>query len=139
MNNKGASAEKPEQIIRGETGLQKNLGYENRIFADRCETHLVIDDRHTNRHDGLHGGMHAILMDSACGFAASRALSDKADQLVVTISLTTNYLAPAGDKKVHAVGRVTRAGRSIVYAEGHVVDGKGTILSTCTGVFKKVG
>ena len=131
--------EVPEKIVKGETGLQKNLGYENRIFADRCETHLMMDERHTNRHDGLHGGMHAILLDSACGFAASRALSEKADQLVVTLSLTTNYLAPAADNNIHAVGKVTKAGRSIVYAEGKVFDGKRNLLSTGTGVFKKVG
>lgn len=130
--------EQPERIIRAETGLQKELGYEHRIYADRCETHLVMDHRHTNRHGGLHGGLHAILLDSACGFAASRALSDDASQLVTTVSLTTNYVALAKDGYIHAVGRVTKAGRSMVFTQGQVFDGQGTLLATGSSVLKAV-
>lgn len=129
----------PERIVRGSTGLQKTLSYENRIFEDRTETHLVMDERHTNRHDGLHGGIHAILLDSACGFAASRALSDDASQLVTTLSLTTNYVSLAKDENICAIGRVSRAGKSIVYTRGEVFDGKGNLLATGTSVLKKVG
>ena len=129
----------PERIVIGETGLQKALTYEHRIYADRTESHLVMDERHTNRHGGLHGGIHAILMDSACGFAASRALSDDASQLVTTVSLTTNYVALAKDSNIHAVGRVSRAGRSIVYVNGEVFDGQGNLLATGTSILKKVG
>ncbi len=132
-------SQQPERIIIGETGLQRTLSYENRLFADRCETHLVIDDRHTNRHGGLHGGIHAILLDSACGFAASRALSDDGSQLVVTLSLNTNYLAAAKDENIHAVARVTKAGRSVVYTEGKVYDGQDNLLATGSAVLKKVG
>ena len=131
--------EKPEKIVTGETGLQENLGYEHHIFADRCETHLVMDGRHTNRHGGLHGGLHSVLLDSACGFAASRALSDDAEQLVVTLSQTTNFLAVSKDLNIRTIGRVTRAGRSVVYATGEVYDGTGKLLSTGSCVFKKVG
>lgn len=130
--------EQPERVIAGETGLQKNLGYENRLFADRCETHMVMDDRHTNRHGSLHGGLHAILLDSACGFAASRALSDDGSQLVVTLSLNTNYLAAPKDKHVYAVASVTLAGRSIIYTEGKVYDGRNNLLATGTAVLKKI-
>ncbi|MEL7230067.1 MAG: PaaI family thioesterase [Pseudomonadota bacterium] len=129
---------KPERIIRAETGLQCELGYEHHIYADRCETHLVMDHRHTNRHGGLHGGIHAILLDSACGFAASRALSEDASQLVTTVSLTTNYVGLAKDDRVFAVGRVTKAGRSMVFAEGEVRDGLGTLLATGSSVLKAV-
>jgi acyl-coenzyme A thioesterase 13 len=142
VTDRGASAsgaEQPERIIAGETGLQKNLGYENRLYADRCKTHLIMDERHTNRHDGLHGGIHAILLDSACGFAASRALSDDGRQLVVTLALNINYLSLASDPHIHAVARVTRAGRSVVYAEGKVFDGTDTLLATGTAVLKKAG
>ena len=133
------AAGQPERIIAGETGLQKNLGYENRLYADRCETHMTMDERHTNRHNGLHGGIHAILLDSACGFAASRALSADGSQLVVTLSLNTNYLAAAKHPPIYAVARVSRAGRSIVYTEGRVFDGADNLLATGTAVLKKVG
>lgn len=133
-----SKSDQPEQVIRAETGLQSTLDYEHRIYADRCETHLVMDHRHKNRHNGLHGGMHAIILDSACGFAASRALSDDASQLVTTVTLTTNYVGLAQDENIHAVGRVTKAGRSIVNTYGEVFDGQGNLLATATSVLKKV-
>ncbi len=132
-----ASPPKPEQIVADETGLQRALGYVNHIYADRTETHLDMDDRHTNRHGSLHGGIYSMILDSACGFSASRALSPDASQKVFTVSLTVNYLAGVPSGKVHAVGRVTFAGRSIVYAAGEVIDEAGTLVATGTGVFKK--
>ncbi|MCJ8310708.1 MAG: PaaI family thioesterase [Rhizobiaceae bacterium] len=130
--------EQPERVIAGETGLQKNLGYENRIFADRCETHMLMDGRHTNRHNSLHGGIHAILLDSACGMAASRSSSPDASQLVVTLSLNTNYLAAPQHEHIYAVAKVSRAGRSVVYADGQVFDGAGNLLATGSSVLKKI-
>ncbi|MDD9911056.1 MAG: PaaI family thioesterase [Ahrensia sp.] len=132
-------SDRPERIIASETGLQKALGYVNHLHADRCETHVDIEAKHTNRSDMLHGGIHAILLDSACGFAASRALSDDGNQLIVTLSLTTNYLAAAKEGRVTATGRVTHAGRSIVYAAGEVRHENGDLLATGSGVFKRVG
>jgi len=131
--------DEPERIVAGETGLQQALGYVNHLYADRCETHLEIGAEQRDRSEMLHGGIHAILLDSACGFAASRALSEDGNQLIVTLSLTTNYLAAAKEGLLVATGRVTRAGRSIVYAAGEVRDEKGELLATGNGVFKKVG
>lgn len=129
--------DKAELVVADETGLQRSLGYVNHIFADRTETHLDVDDRHTNRHGTLHGGIYSMLMDSACGFAASRALSERGEQKVFTVSLTVNYLAGATSNHVYAVGRVARAGGSIVYSNGEVFDSNGVLLATGTGVFKR--
>lgn len=132
------SVETPEQIIGDETGLQRALSYVNHVFADRTETHLTMDERHTNRHGTLHGGIFTMLLDSACGFAASRALSDDADQKVVTLTLTVNYLAQPKSDHVFAVGKVSRAGGSVVYSNGEIFDDEGTLLATGSGVFKRV-
>jgi len=129
--------EMPEQIVDSETGLQRAIAYVNHVYADRTETHLEMDERHTNRHGSLHGGIYSILMDSACGFAASRSFSSDASQLVFTVSFTTNYLAAAKAGHVYAVGRVSRAGRSVAFCNGEVFDSEGTLVATGTGVFKK--
>ncbi len=128
----------PERIIADETGQQRTLGYVHHLYGDRCETIMEMDDRHTNRHGGLHGGINAILLDSACGFAASRAWSDDGSQLVVTLSLTTNFLAPAKSGPIKAIGRVSHAGQSVAYADGQVFDGNGILIATGSGVFKRV-
>jgi len=132
------SDEKAERVIGDETGLQRSLSYVNHVFADRTETHLTMDDRHTNRHGTLHGGIYSIILDSACGFAASRALSDDASQKVVTLTLTVNYLAQPKTKHVYAVGKVSRAGGSVVYSNGEILDDEGTVIATASGVFKRV-
>ena len=132
------SVDEPEQIIVGETGLQQSLGYVNHIYADRTETTIEFDERHGNRHGGLHGGVYSMLLDSSCGFAASRSLSDKADQLVVTLTLTTNYLAPVRAGTVRAISRATGGGKSVVYASGEVFDDDGNLVATGSGVFKAI-
>lgn len=129
-------SETAEKIVTAETGAQRALGYVNHIFADRSETRLTLDDRHTNRHGTLHGGLATTLLDSACGFAASRALSDDTTQLVITLSFATNYLAPGQGPNITAIGRVRRAGKNIVYCDGDLVDDDGTLIATGSGVFK---
>ena len=127
-----------ERIVADETGAQRALGYVHHIFADRTETRLTLDDRHTNRHGTLHGGLSTMMLDSACGFAASRHFSDTADQLVVTLSFTTNYVAASRGRSLTAVGRLTGAGRTVAYCEGRLTDEHGTLIATASGVFKTV-
>ncbi|MEM9677443.1 MAG: PaaI family thioesterase [Pseudomonadota bacterium] len=128
-----------EQILEEGGGLQITLGYINHIYADRCEAHLKLDHRHKNRRNHLHGGVHAALLDSALGYAASRAYDDQASQLVVTLSLNVNYLAATKSDTIKATGRTRRSGRSVCFCEGEVTDEDGVVLATATGVFKKVG
>jgi len=131
-------SEEPERIIRNDSGAQTLIGYEIRIFADRTEAILPLEERHLNRQGFLHGGLFALLLDSCCGYAASRAMKDDASQKVVTLNLQTNYLAPGSGKLVKATGKVTKAGRSIIFADGHVCDEHGTILVTGNCTFKAV-
>ena len=131
-------SETPERVVADETGAQRALGYNHRVFADRTETHLVLDDRHTNRHGTLHGGLATMMLDSACGFAASRHFSEDASALVVTLSFTTNYLAVSKGREITAVGRLTGGGRSVAYCEGLITDDEGVLIATGTGVFKRL-
>ena len=128
----------PERVVADETGAQRALGYVHHIFPDRTETHLTLDDRHTNRHGTLHGGLATMMLDSACGFAASRHFSEDTGQLVVTLSFTTNYLAASSGPHVVATGRVTGGGRSVAYCEGRLTDDDGLLIATATGVFKRL-
>ncbi|MEM1040531.1 MAG: PaaI family thioesterase [Pseudomonadota bacterium] len=132
-------SDQPEQILEEGGGLQITLGYINHIYANRCEAHLKLDHRHKNRRNHLHGGVHAALLDSALGYAASRAYDDQASQLVVTLSLNVNYLAATNSDTIKATGRTRRSGRSVCFCEGEVTDESGVVLATATGVFKKVG
>ena len=131
-------SEKPIKIIRNDSGAQSLIGYEVHIFEDRVEAILPVRDQHRNRLGYLHGGLTALLLDSTCGYAASRALRVNGPSPVVTLNLQTSFLAPGKGAEMRAVSRVTRAGRSIVFADGEVYDESGVLLATGTGTFKAV-
>lgn len=130
----------PAGIIRDETGAQTLLGYVVDITAGdgtaRC--HLDIGPQHNNRHGGLHGGILSCMLDNAMGFAASQTGDAAGDTRFMTISMTTQYLAPAKAGRVTATGEISGGGRSIVFAEGAVTDAAGTVVATATGVYKRV-
>ncbi|MEM7300411.1 MAG: PaaI family thioesterase [Pseudomonadota bacterium] len=130
------NAEKPI-VFSSMHGLQQTLGYEAEVYSTHADVHLTIEQSHLNSQGHMHGGIFCVILDSACGFAASRALSDDASQRVVTVSLTTNYLAPGQPGAIVARGEVVRVGNKTVFCEGKVYDSAGMILATATGVFKK--
>lgn len=128
----------PPIILHADMGLQDTLGYVTYIHEDRTELHLDVNERHLNRAGFLHGGIFCVLLDSACGYAASRHLSEDAMQMVVTLSLTTNYLAPAGKGLVRAIGKVTGGGATTVFTQGHILDANDNTLVTCSAIMRKV-
>lgn len=127
-------------IIRDETGAQTLLGYVVDISAGdgTAQCHLDIAPQHTNRHGGLHGGIMSCMLDNAMGFAASLTGDDAGETRFMTISMTTQYLAPAQTGRVSASGEVAGGGRSLVFTEGTLTDESGTVLATATGVYKRV-
>ena len=59
-------------IIEDETGAQRMVGYTIDVGQPdrRARCRLVLDERHTNRHGVLHGGIAGMLLDSAAGATA---------------------------------------------------------------------
>ncbi len=93
-----------------------------------------------NRNGTLHGGIHAMMLDAAAGFAASRHLGRGGADLVpvVTLSLNTSFVGAGGSGQVIATGSVTGGGRKVIYAEAEIRGADGTLLSKGTGVFKRI-
>lgn len=99
---------------------------------------LDIEAKHRNRNGTLHGGIHAMMLDAAAGFAASRFLAGEQTLTpVLTLSLSTSYVAAAAEGQVVATGKVTGGGYKIVYANSEIRDAAGQVLSTASGVFKR--
>ena len=124
------------------SGAQSLVGYAIDLSdpAGGAVVTLDIEDRHLNRNGTLQGGIQAMLLDAAAGFAASRHLAGEAPEIVpvVTLSLTANYLAPARlGQRVTATGRVQGGGRKVVYANADIRDGDGALLSQGHGIFKR--
>lgn len=125
------------------SGAQSLIGYDIDLSAEDGTVRITLEvqAQHLNRNQTLHGGIHAMMLDAAAGFAASRRLAGEADSLVpvVTLSLNTSFLAPAGLGPVVVRGWATGGGYKIVYGEAEVLDAKGVVCSRGVGVFRRSG
>ncbi len=92
---------------------------------------LIIDDRHKQRLGMVHGGVIATMIDVAMGSLVT-AVSGKAS---VSVEINVNYLSPASDGVIKAIARLNRLGKKIHYAEARVIDGKGNLIATATGIY----
>lgn len=130
----------PAHLIVDETGTQRLVGYTLDVGQpDRqARCHLAVDDRHTNRHDVLHGGIAAMLLDSACGATASLTVDDSGRRPFLTISLNIDFVGAGRQGGVTATGRVVGGGRSLLFVAGELVHDDGTLIATAAGVFKRV-
>jgi len=127
--------------IEGETGTQRTLGYRIEIGHEdggaRC--HLDVTDAHTNRHNVLHGGIALTLLDNAMGVTASLTVDPTGRTPFLTISLTSQFKAPAlPGMRLTALGRVTGGGRSILFLDSRLTAEDGTEIASATGVYKRV-
>jgi len=128
----------PDSIHSGAHAL---VGYDVNLLSKDGSAIVSLDvqEKHLNRNGTLHGGIIAMMLDAAAGFAASRSNTTNQFTPVVTISLTTNFVAPATkDMKIMCTGRITGGGASIVYSGAELRSEGGVLLASATGVFKRV-
>lgn len=127
-------------MIVDETGTQRLVGYTLDVGQPdrRARCRLVVDDRHTNRHGVLHGGISAMLLDSACGATASLTVDDSGRRPFLTISLNIDFVGAGRQGGVTATGSVIGGGRSLLFVAGDLVHDDGTLIARASGVFKRV-
>lgn len=104
-------------LIRDETGTQRLVGYVLDVGQPdrRARCILDMDERHLNRHGVLHGGIAATLLDNASGATASLTVDPAGRAPFLTISLDTQFIAPARAGRVTAIAEVTGGGRSLLF------------------------
>lgn len=103
-----------------------------RLDAGHSEIAIEMREELGNHFKALHGGVIATLLDVAMA-TAGRSLHPVGG--VVTVSMTTNFLSSPKEGRIVARGKVQKAGRSLVYCEGEVVDARGTTVATGIGTF----
>ncbi|WP_171176926.1 PaaI family thioesterase [Ruegeria sp. HKCCD8929] len=121
------------------SGCQNAVGFEIDLSdpEGHARCHLQIGPQHLNSQQVLHGGIIAMLLDVACGNAAS-AWFDRAEHpMVLTVSLNTSYVAAVCEGVVTATGRPAGGGRKLVHVNGELRQDDGTLVATATGVFKR--
>lgn len=130
----------PNEIIASEENpFLHMLGVELVRWAEgEAEFRHVPRAEHLNRQGRLHGGLIATLLDAACGYAGLHAPHDQPPAQAATISLTINYLAPAGEEPLRIRGRVTGSGRRVFFTSGEILgETSDTVLATAQGAYRR--
>jgi uncharacterized protein (TIGR00369 family) len=98
---------------------------------------MRVEDRHVNLQGLVHGGMLAILADTACGLSIRSAMEP--GRLHVTSDLDIHFLAPAKPGRLVGRGKAITVGRSLAFAEASIEDGAGRLLAKAQSRFSVRG
>ena len=90
-----------------------------RLAPGEVEVLLPIRHEVTQQHGFVHGGVVAMVADSAAGYAAFSLLP--ADATLLSVEFKLNFLSPGRGVRLAARGRVVKPGRTLSVVEVDVV------------------
>lgn len=88
------------------------------VRKGEVEIVLPFSDTLTQQHGFVHAGIVAMIVDTACGYAALTLMP--MDAAVLTTEFKINLLSPAKGDRFIASGRVVRPGRKLMVCIGEV-------------------
>ena len=103
----------------------------------RVTVAMRVEERHVNLQGFVHGGMLAILADTACGLSIRSAMEP--GRLHVTADMDIHFLAPASPGRVLGRGTAVKVGRSLAFAEASIEDDDGRLLARAQTRFSVSG
>jgi uncharacterized protein (TIGR00369 family) len=116
----------------------KHLGINlAKVSWGKAEIRLKVRKQLTQSVGFAHGGVSAALIDSAVGLALCSMLDQR--ELITTVSLNVNFIAPAGPGVLTARGRIYRKGRHLAVGDAEVRDERGTLVSTGSATYMMLG
>ena len=90
-----------------------------RVAPGEAEVLLPVRPEVAQQHGFVHGGVVAMIADSAAGYAAFSLSAP--DATVLSVEYKINFLSPARGASLAARGRVAKAGRTLAVVEVDVV------------------
>ena len=93
---------------------------------------------HLNPLGLVHGGLYASMLDVALAMSGSYRPAPDVLYPGLTLSLTTQYIAPLQIEDGFALAKARRrgGGKSVFFAEGEVLAPDGRVIASASGVFK---
>jgi uncharacterized protein (TIGR00369 family) len=82
----------------------------------------------SQQHGYIHAGAITSVLDSACGYAALTVAPAGCD--VLTVEFKINFVRPAVADRFVAVGKVTKAGKTLTVCQGEVIGEQGSRQET---------
>ena len=120
-----------ERAMTADSDLFKIVGFKVvKVRTGRAELSFPYSKAVTRRGGLVHGGIVMYSLDNACGIAAM-SVNPGVDQL--TTELKVNFLRPLRKGPFRAIGRVVKAGNSVVVVEGEVRDAEGALCAKSLG------
>jgi uncharacterized protein (TIGR00369 family) len=117
-----------EKRVRGSFQRQRFMATLGATLAavreGEVEIILPFSDALIQQHGFIHAGAVTTIVDTACGFAALTLMPE--DAAVLTTEFKVNLLSPAKGERLRAIGRVVRAGRTLMVCLGEVFAEQGT-------------
>ena len=130
----------PEQLARysevfNDSATLKHFGVKVH-FPDADTVEVVIEDVKPEQRGGLgsdamNGGVLAAVFDLAIG--CTPALIDPTRRSA-TVQLSINFMRAVRGNRVVARAKIDRAGDVLLFASAQILDEKGQVCATCTGM-----
>jgi uncharacterized protein (TIGR00369 family) len=110
-------------------GLMATLGATLvHVAAGEVQIALLPHPGLSQQHGYVHAGALTSVLDSACGYAALTLAP--AGFEVLTVEFKINFIRPAIADRFVAIGRVTKAGRTLTVCQGEVIGEQGSQRET---------
>jgi uncharacterized protein (TIGR00369 family) len=97
------------------------------IERGRVVVECEAGKQHTNPMGTVHGGVLCTLADTAMGLAHASILTP--EESYATVDLKINFLKPVRREKVRAVGKVVKAGKTLVLLECDVFNARDELVA----------
>ena len=111
-------------------GMMQALGCELvSVDMGRVEFSLPMSERVTQQQGAFHGGALGALADISCGYAALTVAPDGME--VTSVEYKINFAAAAVGERVHCVGEVKRAGRTLAVCQAELFDVTNGVRKSC--------
>jgi uncharacterized protein (TIGR00369 family) len=111
-------------------GMMQHLGARIvRVQPGEVEFALPLSDKVTQQQGAFHGGALGALADICCGYAALSVAPEGME--VTTVEYKINFVSAAVGQEVVCVGKVQKAGRTLIITNAELFDVKDSQRKLC--------
>jgi uncharacterized protein (TIGR00369 family) len=111
-------------------GMMMALGCELvNVEKGKVEFALPMSDKVTQQQGAFHGGALGALADISCGYAALTVAPEGME--VTSVEYKINFTSAAIGERVHCIGEVKKAGRTLAVCQAELFDVKGGERKSC--------
>ena len=112
---------KAAKYIGEEIGFSKDIGMEIlEVEEGYCKGRIVLEKRHLNPLNTVHGGVFFTLADTICGIAAASAGYGGP-----TVQGDMDYMRAVRGKEISCTARVVKTGKTLTWVDGIIADDTG--------------